>query len=101
MVFGNTFNVIRMTDEAPQTPVFAMRVPRNTTLSTILRKTGLSKDEARRYNPALVRQVPKGANLYLPSYVPEFGPDVSFWHRPADPAFAAALSEFVRLEADR
>ena len=99
MVFGNTFNVIRMADEKPQTPVFAMRVPRNTTLSTILRKTGLSKDEARRYNPALVRQVPKGANLYLPSYVPEFGPDVSFWHRPADPAFAAALSEFVRLDA--
>lgn len=99
MVFGNTFNVINMTGETPQDPVFAMRVPRDTPLSTILKKTGLSKDEVRRYNPALVRKVPKGANLYLPSYVPEFGPDVSFWHRPADPAFAVALGEFVRLEA--
>jgi hypothetical protein len=46
-----------------------------------------------------VRQVPARANLYLPSYVPEFGEDVSFWHRPADPAFAAVLNEFVRIDA--
>ena len=99
MVFGNTLNVIRLADETPQSQVFAMRVPRNTTLSTIVKTTGLSRDEVKRFNPALVRQVPRGANLYLPSYVSEFGPDVSFWHRPAAPAFATALSEFVRLEA--
>ena len=99
MVFGNTLNVIRLTDEIPQSRIFAMRVPRNTSLTAITRATELGADEVKRYNPALVRQVPKGANLYLPSYYSEFGPDVAFWHRPADPAFATALSEFVRLEA--
>ena len=99
MVFGNTLNVIRLTDKTPQSQIFAMRVPRDTSLSIIVRTTGLSRDEVKRFNPALVRKVPRGANLYLPSYVSDFGPDVSFWHRAADPAFAVALSEFVRLEA--
>ena len=53
----------------------------------------------KRFNPALVRQVPARANLYLPWYIPEFGPDVSFWHHPADPAYAAVLDDFVRLDA--
>ena len=74
-------------------------MPRNTSLSTVVNTTDLSRDEVKRYNPALVRQVPRGATLYLPVHVPEFGEDVSFWHRPADPEFAAVLSEFVRLEA--
>ena len=54
----------------------------------------------KRFNPALVRQVPARANLYLPRYVSEFGADVSFWHRPASPAYAAVLNEFVRLDAN-
>ena len=99
MVFGNTLNVISIMDDSPQSKIFAMRVPRNTSLSTVVNTTDLSRDEVKRYNPALVRQVPRGATLYLPVHVPEFGEDVSFWHRPADPEFAAALSEFVRLEA--
>ena len=46
-----------------------------------------------------MRQVPARANLYLPEYVADFGPDVSFWHRPADPGYAAVLDEFIRLDA--
>ena len=99
MVFGNTINVERLTARTPQTPIFAMRTPRDIPLSAVTRQTGLSIDEVKRYNPALVRRVPARANLYLPSYIAEFGPDVSFWHRPASPAFAGVLGEFVRLDA--
>ena len=100
MVFGNNFNVTRLTAEMPQSQVFAMRAERNIPLAEVTERTGLSVDEVKRFNPALVRQVPARANLYLPSYVSEFGPDVSFWHRPANPAYAAALNEFVRLDAN-
>jgi hypothetical protein len=41
--------------------------------------------------------VPKGANLYLPFPVPEFGPDVSFWHRPPSPEYMAVLYDFQKL----
>jgi len=98
MVFGNAVNVQRLTAETPQEQVFAMRTPRAVSLAEVREKTGLSTDEVKRYNPALVRRVPAGANLYLPSYVEEFGPDVSFWHRNAEPEFAAVLSEFVQLQ---
>lgn len=98
MVFGNAVNVQRLTVEMPQEQVFAMRAPRALSLAEVRQKTGLSTDEVKRYNPALVRRVPAGANLYLPSYVEEFGPDVSFWHRTADPEFAGVLSEFVQLQ---
>ena len=37
----------------------------------------------RRFNPALIRQVPARATLYLPVYVAAFGENVTFWHRPA------------------
>jgi hypothetical protein len=77
-----------------------MRAPRALTLTEIARKAGLTTDEVKRFNPALVRQVPKGANLYLPFYVSDFGPDVSFWHRPADPEYAAVLNDFVHLELE-
>ncbi len=100
MVFGNTINVERLTAGTPQTPIFAMRVPRDLPLTEVTRQTGLSTDEVKRFNPALVRRVPARATLYLPSYVEEFGPDVSFWHRPPSPAFASVLDEFVRLDAD-
>ena len=99
MVFGNTINVERLTAGTPQTLVFAMRAPRDIPLLEVTRQTGLSSDEVKRFNPALIKRVPAGANLYLPSYVPEFGPDVSFWHRSPSPEFASVLDEFVQLDA--
>ena len=99
MVFGNSFNVRRLVTETPQSPIYAMRAPRNILLSEVTKQTGLSSDEVKRFNPALVRQVPARANLYLPWYIPEFGRDVSFWHHPADPDYTAVLDDFVRLDA--
>ena len=98
MVVGNALNVIRMMNEMPQARIFAMRAPRALPISEVMAKSGLSRDEVRRYNPALVRRVPSRANVYLPEHVPEFGSDVSFWHRPAPPEYAALLNEFVRLD---
>ena len=98
MVFGNALNITRMMNETPQTRVFAMRTPRALPISEVMAESGLSRDEVRRYNPALVRRVPARAHVYLPQHVPEFGPDVSFWHRPAPPDYAAALNEFMRLD---
>ncbi|MXY23252.1 MAG: lytic transglycosylase domain-containing protein [Acidobacteria bacterium] len=99
MVFGNVYNVRRLILEMPQSRVYAMRAPRNLAIGAISDVTGLSRDELKRYNPALVRQVPRGANVYLPMYVEEFGPDVSFWHRPPTPEYAAVLDEFLGIEA--
>ena len=98
MVFANTTTIRAFLSEMEQEPVHAMRAARAIPLEEVASKTGLSVDEIRRFNPALVRQVPKGANLYLPSSVDEFGPDVAFWHRPADTEFAAVLSEFLELD---
>ena len=98
MIFGNTVNIERLMEEKPQSRVFAMRVPRSTPITQVMQRTGLSRDEVQRYNPALVRRVPARANLYLPAYIEDFGPDVSFWHRPASPEYAAALDEFLQLE---
>jgi hypothetical protein len=100
MVFGNTFTVAALRDSLPQQQIFAMRAPRALTLSEIAKRAKLTTDEVKRFNPALVRQVPRGANVYLPFYVSDFGPDVSFWHRPADPGYAAVLNDFVRLEME-
>jgi hypothetical protein len=99
MVFGNAITVTNLRASTPQQPIFAMRAPRSIGLAEITRHTGLSADEVRRFNPALVNQVPKGANLYLPSPVEAFGRDVSFWHRPAPPAFDSVLGDFLALEA--
>ena len=99
MVFGNVDTVRRLIHEIPQTEVYAMRAPRNLSIGALADATGLSRDELKRYNPALVRQVPRGANLYLPEYVEAFGPDVSFWHRPPPAAYAEVLNEFLRLNA--
>ena len=99
MVFGNMYNVRRLIWETPQTKIFAMRVPETTSIGTIAQTTGLSRAELKRFNPALVRRVPRDANLYLPEYVAEFGEDVSFWHRPASPEYAEVLNDFVRLDA--
>ncbi len=99
MVFGNVYNVRRLIHEMPQSRIFAMRAPRNLAIGALSEATGLSRDELKRYNPALVRQVPRGANVYLPMYVEDYGPDVSFWHRSAPPEYSAVLEEFLRLEA--
>ena len=99
MVFGNTLNVRRLTEEIPQTEIFAMRAPRTLPLSEITRVTGLSANTVKRFNPALVRKVPARANLYLSWHVEEFGPDVTFWHQPAPLEYATLLNQFVRLKA--
>ena len=99
MVFGNTFKVENLKTEIAQVPVYAMRVPRAISLEEVTRETGLSVDEVRRYNPALIRRVPANANLYLPVYVEEFGPDVSFWHHAPSLEYVGVLEEFVRIDA--
>jgi hypothetical protein len=99
MVFGNAATVGELTSTIPQRQIYAMRARRAIPLAEITRRTGLSAEEVRRFNPALVNRVPAGADLYLPSYVEDFGPDVSFWHRPADPGYSAVLEELVNLNA--
>lgn len=98
MVFGNVPNVESLRASVPQEKIYAMRTSRALTLGAITRRTGLSEREVKRFNPALVRQVPKGAALYLPEPVEGFGPDVSFWHRPASPGFSETLADFVALD---
>ena len=98
MVFGNMSTVRDLIASTPQVPIFAMRVPRAMSLSDVAKQTRLSTDEVRRYNPALIKRVPAQADLYLPMYVRAFGPDVSFWHRPANDRYAAALTDFLALD---
>jgi hypothetical protein len=98
MVFGNTFIVKNLMASTPQQSIYAMRTPRATTLAEIVKRTGLSADEVRRFNPALVDRVPARSALYLPSYVGEFGDDIAFWRRPAPPSYLAVLNDFMRLE---
>jgi hypothetical protein len=97
MVFGNTFIVRRLIASTPQVAIHAMRTPRAISLAEIMARTGLTAVDVRRFNPALVDRVPADATLYLPTYVREFGPDVSFWRRPPDPSYAAVLHDFLRL----
>jgi hypothetical protein len=99
MTFGNTFTVASLTAATRQTKIYAMRTPRAIPVAEIVRRTGLSRDDVKRYNPALSSRVPAGATLYLPRYVKEFGRDVTFWHRPADASYQTVLNEFVRLDA--
>jgi hypothetical protein len=99
MVFGNMVNVRRMMAEYEQSPIFAMRTPQPLRALDITAKTGLKLDEVKRFNPALGVRVPAQANLYLPFYVKAFGENVSFWHRPPTPEYAAALYDFLRMES--
>ena len=99
MVFGNTVNVRRLRAEVSQQRVFAMRTSRPITTGEITKRTHLTAAEVQRFNPALTRQVPAHATIYLPEFVPEFGADVSFWHRPPDASFSAALDAFLQLES--
>jgi hypothetical protein len=98
MVFGNMANVRQLTESARQEKIYAMRVPRALKLADITRRTRLSAEQVRRFNPALARQVPARSIVYLPMYVKEFGPDVAFWHRPPTTTYAAVLDAFVQLE---
>jgi hypothetical protein len=97
MVFGNAPAVVQLIATTPQSKIFAMRTTRALTVTDIVRRTGLSAEEIRRFNPALLSRVPVRANLYLPRYVPAFGRDVTFWHRPASPAYSSVLTEFLGL----
>ena len=99
MVFGNRYNVRALVQETPQSEIHAMRVPRSTSLAEVVRASGLSRAEVKRYNPALVRRVPENAALYLPTYMEQFGSDVSFWRRPASEEYWAALAAFLSLDA--
>lgn len=99
MVFGNTVNVRRLRAEVPQERIFAMRTSRPITMGEITKRTHLTATEVLRFNPALTRQVPALATIYLPEFVPEFGADVSFWHRSPDASFSAALDAFLQLES--
>jgi hypothetical protein len=99
MVFGNMSTVRHLIASTPQMPIYAMRLPRAMTLADVVKKARLSADEIKRFNPALVKRVPAQADLYLPSYVRAFGPDVSFWHRPANAKYTAALTAFLGLDA--
>ena len=99
MVFGNAETVKRLRDDTPQDKIYGIRTSREFTLTDISARTGLTAEQLKRYNPALVRRVPRGANLYLPVQGGQFGEDVSFWHRPASPEFEAVLSDFLALKA--
>jgi hypothetical protein len=99
MVFGNTLIVKRLLASAAQQPIHAMRTARPVSLAEIIERTGLPADEVRRFNPALKRELPARTTLYLPSYVAAFGEDVAFWRRPASPAYAGVLDDFLRLAA--
>jgi hypothetical protein len=98
MVFGNTVSVGDLIASNAQASIFAMRTPRMIPLAEVVRRTGLTANEVRRFNPAIVDRVPAGAMIYLPSHVSEFGADVAFWRRPASQAYTAVLDDFMRLE---
>jgi hypothetical protein len=97
MVFGNAANVENIRQSTRQTEIYAMRTSRTIAISEIIRRTRLSEDDVRRFNPALRTQVPARATLYLPLYVKEFGSNVTFWHLPANASYAAVLNDFVHL----
>ena len=97
MVFGNVATVQRLMKTNSQVKVYAMRTTRTITMNEIMRRTKLTADEIRRFNPALIKSVPARATLYLPRHVPAFGRDVAFWHRPATTAYFTVLSEFLNL----
>jgi len=99
IVFGNAATVIELRGRLPQERIFALRTSRALPMAEITRRTGLSEREVKRFNPAIFKQVPKGATVYLPKAVPTLGKDVSFWHGPAPEAFNAVLLDLVRLEA--
>ena len=99
MVFGNMATIAGLTTSTRQQSIHAMRTRRAIPLTEITRRTRLSADEVRRFNPALVKRVPAHSDLYLPVHVADFGADVAFWHRPPNARYSAALDEFLSLDA--
>jgi len=97
MVFGNEAHVARIRGEFPQERIYAIRVTRSVPMTEVVRRSGLTEDQVRRYNPALVRQVPRSATLYLPMHIDDLGRDVAFWHRPAPAAFQDVFRDFLLL----
>jgi hypothetical protein len=98
IVFGNLRTIAELKETTPQAQIFAMRPDRSLPIDEIVKRTKLSTDEIRRFNPALVNRVPAGANVYLPFYVEVFGSDTAFWHRPPTPDYWNELREFARLD---
>ncbi len=98
MVFGNEAQVARIRESTRQDRIHAMRTTRSVPIDEVARRSGLSLDEIRRYNPALIRQVPARATLYLPMHIDDLGRDVAFWHRAATPEFATVLRDFMHLD---
>lgn len=98
MVFGNMARVRELT-AASKTPesVNAMRVSRPVALADVAKRARLSTSEVKRYNPALVKQVPAGGTVYLPAYIKELGTDVAFWRKPPSAAYSATLADFMQL----
>jgi hypothetical protein len=97
MVFGNSLNVKNLIASIPQIPISAMRTAREISLAEIMKQTGLSADEVRRFNPALTDKVPARGTLYLPYHLSDFGADAAFWQRPPSPSYATVLEDFLRL----
>jgi hypothetical protein len=97
MVFGNEEQVAQIRNEFPQERIHAMRVTRSVPMAEVVRRSGLSEDQVRRYNPALMRQVPRSATLYLPRHIDDLGRDVAFWQRPAPAAFQDVFRDFLLL----
>ena len=67
--------------DAAAARAFGMRTTRSMPLAEIIRRTGLTADEVRRFNPALAVR-PRGCDA-LPPCVRLVGRDVSFWRRQA------------------
>jgi hypothetical protein len=97
MVFGSMSLVSELRSRSESQKIFAMRVDRAIPIAEVARVSGLSIDEVKRFNPALVKQVPRGATVYLPAYFAELGVDISFWHRTAPASFTAVMDEFLAL----
>jgi soluble lytic murein transglycosylase-like protein len=97
MIFGNEQNVAQIRSETRQQAIHAMRTMRAVSLDEVVRRSGLSVDEVRRFNPALVRQVPARATLYLPMQIEDLGRDVAFWRRPPPADYLDVLRDFLRL----
>lgn len=62
-----------------------------------MKRTGMTADEVRRFNPALDGRVPAQSALYLPLHVGGFGEDVAFW----PPGAALVSRRAERLHASR
>lgn len=99
MVFGNVPTVASLREATPQSAIFAMRTTRPVSLTDIVRRTGLTAEEVRRFNPALRSQVPARATIYLPRHVADFGRDAAFWRREPPAPYAAVLRDFIAIEA--